>query len=39
MSALKHFERYLFVNELITKERTGQPAILVKKLNISERQV
>ncbi|GAA5041413.1 hypothetical protein GCM10011506_43090 [Marivirga lumbricoides] len=39
MSGLKHFERYLFINELITKERTGQPAILAKKLNISERQV
>ncbi len=39
MSGLKYFERYLFVNELIEKERTGNPPTLAAKLDVSERTI
>lgn len=39
MSGLKYFERYLFVNELIKKERTGNPSTLAAKLDVSERTI
>jgi predicted DNA-binding transcriptional regulator YafY len=39
MSGLKYFERPLFVNELIAKERTGNPSTLATKLEVSERTI
>lgn len=39
MSGLKYIERFMFVNELINKERTGNPSALATKLNVSERTI
>lgn len=39
MSGLKYFERYLFVDELIKKEKTGKPSTLAAKLEVSERTI
>ncbi|MGJ3236212.1 HTH domain-containing protein [Marivirga sp.] len=39
MSGLKYVERFMFVNELINKERTGNPSALATKLNVSERTI
>ena len=39
MSGLKYYRRLQYVLELIEKERTGSPAELAKKLDVTERTV
>ncbi|MFY0689950.1 MAG: HTH domain-containing protein [Cyclobacteriaceae bacterium] len=39
MAGMKYYKRIQFILELIEKERTGSPAQLARKLDLSERMV